>query len=460
MSSPNPATYRHDGERLATEYLERVVRDGIDSAELTAAVDAWPELFENRGRIMPNPVFLGAGDSALLARQLDDIYNLLVTLPQRRFSGSRASYARMLGLPEAQIAVLERAPRDKPPPLARADLYRTGTGFSLLEMNIGSSLGGFENGEINRALTGHPVLANFVQEKRLTFVDTAESLIGTALAIHAERSSTTPAVALVDWPDTYARHQPRLEVMAGLCRRAGVDAFTCHLGELRAEATGLSYRGRHVDVVYRFYLLEYVSSAADIELLEPLLHAADRGMVTLLSPADADLYGYKEGLALLSELVHTEDLDDRERDSVTSLVPWTRRLRTSIDDAAGEPVDAVRFATAKQSELILKPVSLHGGSGIVAGWTVSAEEWRRNVADALDGPYILQQRVRPVPDPVLAKQTIEPLYCNWGIFLARPAAATGPAAYSGCLIRASHDPDVDVISMANGAVIGSCLIAP
>ena len=453
-------SYRHDGDRLAGEYLDRVVRDGIDSSELTAAVDAWPELFEYRGRIMPNPVFLGADDSALLVRRLDEIYHLLVTLPQRRFAGSRASYARMLGLPEPQIAVLERAPHDEPPPLARADLYRTATGFSLLEMNIGSSLGGFENGEVNRALAGHPVLAEFVQEKRLSWVDTAESLIGTALAIHAERSSSAPAVALVDWPDTYARHRPRLEVMAALCRRAGVDAFTCHLGDLRAEADGLSYHGRHVDVVYRFYLLEYVTSTAGIELLEPLLHAANRGLVTLLSPADADLYGYKEGLALLSELVHTEDLDDSERASVTSLVPWTRRLRASIDDESGTPADAVRLAMAQQSELILKPVSLHGGSGIVAGWTVGAEEWRRNVEAALDGPYILQQRVRPVPDPVLVKQAIEPLYCNWGVFLARPDAATGPAAYSGCLIRASLDPDVDVISMANGAVIGSCLIAP
>jgi len=450
--------YRHSGQRLAQEYLDRLVRDGIDSTELTPALDGWPELSEYRGRIMPNPVFLGAGDSALLTRRLDDIYNLLVTIPQRRFAGSRASYARMLGLSEVQIAVLERAPREKPAPLARADLYRTSDGFALLEMNIGSSLGGFEFGEVNRVLVGHPSLADFVREKQLSWVDTAESLIGTAVAIHAERSSSAPTVALVDWPDTYARHQPRLEVMARLCRRAGVDAFTCHLGELQADAHGLSYRGRHVDIVYRFYLLEYVTSAAGIALLDPLLHAAETGTVTLLSSADADLYGYKEGLALLSEMVHSADLDSRERDSVTSLVPWTRRLRASIDDPAGEPVDAVRYALAEQDELILKPVSLHGGSGIVAGWTVSAEEWRQQLEHALDGPYIVQQRVRPVPDPVLVKQAIEPLYCNWGVFLARPGAATGPASYSGCLIRASLDPDVDVISMANGAVIGSCLV--
>jgi hypothetical protein len=108
---------------------------------------------------------------------------------------------------------------------------------------------------------------------------------------------------------------------------------------------------------------------------------------------------------------------------------------------------------------MLKPVSLHGGSGIVAGWTVDADEWRRCVESSLDGPYVLQQRVHPVPDLVLAEQSIGQMYCNWGVFLARPATA-GASSFSGCLVRASHDPGVDVISYDKGALIGSCLIGP
>jgi hypothetical protein len=441
------------------EYLDRVVRDGFEAAELTAAAEASAELFRYYGRFMPNPVFLDADDAALLGRQLNDIYDLLVSIPQRRFRGSRAEYGRMLGLSEFQMAIIERAPHEKPPPLARADLYRTDTGFALLEMNIGSALGGFDCGEINRVMASHPGLGGFVAEKQLSWPDTAQCLLGTALAVHAERSGSAPTIALVDWPDTFPRYRPILEVMGRLCHRSGVELVSCHLGELREDADGLSYRGRHIDIVYRFFMLEYVTSAAGVEVLQPLLRAEQRGTVTLLSPVDADIYGYKEGLALLSEMVHTGDLDGSERESVVSLLPWTRRLRSTIDDPAGESVNAVRYAVAQQSELILKPVSLHGGNGIVAGWTVGAEEWRRCVEDSLDGPYILQQRVRPAPDPALVDQAIGQLYCNWGAFLARPAA-TGPASYSGCIIRASADPDIDVLSYDNGALIGGCLIAP
>ena len=104
-------------------------------------------------------------------------------------------------------------------------------------------------------------------------------------------------------------------------------------------------------------------------------------------------------------------------------------------------------------------MSLHGGRGIVAGWTVDAEEWRRCVENSLDGPYILQQRIRPAPDLVLVKQAIGQLYCNWGVFLT-PSPTSGAACYAGCFVRASPDPEVDIISYDNGALIGGCLVGP
>ena len=459
MAMASGDTYQQSGDLLAVDYLDRVIREGIDADQLTAVANGMSELSEFHGRLMPNPIFLGAEDSVLLGRRLHGIYDLLVTLPERRFNGSRTEYGRMLGLSEFQNAVVERAPHDKPPLMARADLYRTDTGFALLEMNTGSSLGGFVCAEINRALATHPILAQFVREKRLSWVDTADRMIGTALAVHAERGGSLGTIALVDMPDTFPVYEKTIEIFAGLCRRSGLEVVVCHLGELDETAGGLSYRGRNIDIVYRFFMLEYVNSAAEVEVLQPLLRAAESGAVTLLSPADADIYGYKAGLALLSEMVHTPDFDDRERESVTSLVPWTRRLHTVIDDPTGEPVDALRLAIAQQSELMLKPVLLHGGTGIIAGWSVEADEWRRTIETSLDGPYIIQQRVHPAPDLMLVDQTIGRMYCNLGVFLTAPTT-TGATSYSGCAVRASNDPEVDVVSFNRGALLGSCMVGP
>jgi len=42
--------------------------------------------------------------------------------------------------------------------LARADLYRESDGFRLLEINIGSTIGGGDNAMVNRAMLINPVL--------------------------------------------------------------------------------------------------------------------------------------------------------------------------------------------------------------------------------------------------------------------------------------------------------------
>ncbi|MEO6501516.1 MAG: hypothetical protein ABIQ09_06345 [Jatrophihabitantaceae bacterium] len=53
--------------------------------------------------------------------------------------------------------------------------------------------------------------------------------------------------------------------------------------------------------MYRLFLMEDLLDEAGPALIEPVLRAAERGEVTIFSPMDADLYGSKGALALLSD---------------------------------------------------------------------------------------------------------------------------------------------------------------
>ncbi len=116
-------------------------------------------------------------------------------------------------------------------------------------------------------------------------------------------------------------------------------------------------------------------------------------------------------------------------------------LRTTATDAAGERIDLLAHAVAHQQDLILKPTLLHGGSGIVPGWTVGPEEWRSRLTAALDGPYVVQERIRPVPEvfPADEGQGTQELVLNWGVFLTDPQV-TGGDGYNGCLVAAAPTP--------------------
>jgi hypothetical protein len=246
--------------------------------------------------------------------------------------------------------------------------------------------------------------------------------------------------------------------MAELMAPMGVDAVPCHVGELRRNGNRLEIHGRPVDIVYRFFLPEDLLDGPDAPALaEPVLAAAERGEVALFSRMDAELYGSKGALALLSDDRYRDAFTSEEREFIDRFLPWTRVLSRTVTAPGGQPVDLSAYAAEHQQDLILKPTLMHGGIGIVPGWTVGPDEWAARLQEALDGPYVLQQRVRPLgePFPALDRPCIRDLVLNWGVFLV-DRAATGTDGYGGAIVRGTADPDVGIVSMGNGAMVGCC----
>jgi hypothetical protein len=99
---------------------------------------------------------------------------------------------------------------------------------------------------------------------------------------------------------------------------------------------------------------------------------------------------------------------------------------------------------------VLKPTLMHGGLGVVLGWTVQDAEWDRQLAAATDGPYVLQRRIggapEPVPDP--AGSTV-PTLMNWGVF-------TVEGGYGGAIVRGATELGGSVMNSAAGAALTCC----
>src|SRR5262249_12246379 len=106
------------------------------------------------------------------------------------------------------------------------------------------------------------------------------------------------------------------------------------------------------------------------------------------------------------------------------------------------------YAIAEREHLVLKPTALHSGAGVVQGWLTSPDEWQGQVAAAMDGPFVLQRRGRPPPEPVPAETAPRPRG-PWG------GAFRGTPGYGGAIVRGSTDPEAGIKSMPHGAT-GTC----
>jgi len=120
----------------------------------------------------------------------------------------------------------------------------------------------------------------------------------------------------------------------------------------------------------------------------------------------------------------------------------------------GRRVDLLDYALKHQRDLALKPTLLHGGEGVLLGWRadVSAELWEEHIRGAMDGPYVIQRRIRPVPELFPGEDGKPvPWIVTWGVF-------TGVNGYAGVFARATTvESNVEVINLDSGAYAGSCM---
>ena len=454
---PPPAAEIEDGP-LAQRYLrefaarwpnsEQTIRSAQESQHLRVAFG---------DRYLSRPAFLEAERVRGLEADLSQLFALLAALPSRFFGGDLTSMGRAAGMTQVQIDAVRRTAGDGPIQLGRADLYADASGFRLLEFNLGSPLGGFDNAVLNRAVLRHPFLADFVTAAGLQYVNTLAA-IADVIKQECEKldAGSVPVVALTDVPPNYVQLQQRLQFVARIWAEMGLDAVPCPLDQIEERSGRLFAGTRAIDVVYRFFLIEDLLDPDGLRLIEPVLRAAEHNKLVLLSRMDAELYGNKGMLALLSDTASRGGFTPAETAFIERFLPWSRSLKSGRSTTQGDDAGLLEYARAHRSDLLLKPTLMHGGVGIVPGWTVGEQVWEDALRASAGGPYVLQQRVRPVMEsfPSLGRPgATEPFALNWGVFLIQ-------GRYGGTIVRGSADPAVGIVSMANGARVGCCFHEP
>ena len=429
--------------------LQGVGWDEVRAAALAAA-DLKPTSYN--GRCLTRPVFLAAAERDRLETDLARLHDALTALPARLHGGDLGTFARAAGMSEAQVTAVLRGRGTAPTRLTRADLYHDGVNFRLMELNIGSTVGGLDNAALNRAVLAHPAVAGFTAESGLSYVDTMAELADMLRAEYKTDDGHPPVFAAVDWPDSFATLEPQLRASAAVLAGYGIEILPCHLGQLDISGGQVRLDGRRIDVVYRVFMIEDLLDAAAPELVDPVLRAVERGEVGMFAPMDAELYGSKAALAMLSDEANRDRFTAEELASLDRILPWTRMVRDQPVTVGGSTVDLLPYAAEQRTELVLKPTTMHGGLGVVLGWQATPEAWAAALRGAADGPYVLQARIRSEPELFPAADGPERQVVNWGVF-------TVGRGYGGAIVRGSTDLGGGVLNSAGGATLGCCFNA-
>lgn len=176
--------------------------------------------------------------------------------------------------------------------------------------------------------------------------------------------------------------------LAGLLRAQGLAALVGDVRDLTVRSGRVTLRGSRIDALFRFYPVERLYRHG---LFAPLLEAALDRDVLLLNGLRGFLAQSKAALAWL--WAHRDD---------TVLGPGARRVIEAHLPATLAAADPQ--AASLLSRSVVKHVNGREGDSVVFGDGLDARGWEGRL---LEGGYVVQQRVWPVPvdDVAIDEQT-------------------------------------------------------
>jgi hypothetical protein len=373
------------------------------------------------------PIFARLDDIQRLTADITTTIGILDDLPDRCFGGSVESYLAAQGYDAAVLSAMLAGIAG--PGVAidygRADVFRGPDGFRVLELNMGSPLGGRLTTTMNAALLKSSPFAEFAAEFGLTWVDPVQALVNDLRTAGRTTVGTDePVVAVVDESDTYASTE---RVMVAL-RSRNVNAIHGEFRDIDFVDGKARLRGQPVDVILRFFFVRHIPHEEQgMATLRALVEAHRAGRTALFTPFDPEIHDGKAALGLLFEPDVRATLSDAEIACVDRIIPWTRLIGPAFRADRAALIEDCR---ARQRDLVLKPANLWASQGVVFGDQVDESEWRTFLESPPRPDYVVQEHIRPPAETVLDPETGEPVDWTvvWQVFF-------GPAGYDGCSVR-------------------------
>lgn len=249
----------------------------------------------------------------------------------------------------------------------------------------------------------------------------------------------TPQVAIVDWDDLPTAEEFLLLREYFAARE--IPTIICSPEELEYEKGRLRCGTFAIDLVYKRVIIhEFLERFDDSH---PLIRAYVEGNICLVNSFRCKILHKKAAFELLTDPANERWFTSKESEVIRRTVPWTRRVAERKTSYGGRSIDLIEHIRRNRHEFVLKPNDDYGGHGVSLGDRVSESEWETLLASALNGDYVVQQKIELESEvfPIFDERgwSLQPMYVDTNPFLFR-------GKVDGAMVRLSDSPVVNVTS--------------
>jgi len=351
----------------------------------TAALPEWMRRYPYP--LQPWPTFVDARKLRQIEQVTVGLTRLVESIPDRIFGGDPRRVGEFYGWPdELLMSLLLSPPNGLGTGLARCDLVDDGEDFKCLEVNVGATIGGWQDRFFARTCLTSPSVAAFleregVQARHRDAWRSALSLVlelgfrhghdaagrfDIGLAINAGDVDGAPAIEALDELYQEVLRESGTNCQGAIVRCTYQDGLVRHDGAL--------YHQQH--------RLGAVIEATEAQTPAVVYRCFKARRIGLYSGPLAQMLGDKRSLALLSQHADSDLLSAEERELVRRHLPWSREVAAGRTTYQGETVSLLDFAVAHRESLVLKAARGFQGIDVHLGCRTSPGEWQRRLGEA------------------------------------------------------------------------------
>ncbi len=336
------------------------------------------------------PQLLGRPAWDELRRTSARVMEIAARVARHVFDGDSGRLCDFLGTPAAEAAWVGLDPGPPDVVLSRLDGFLSPEGPRFVEINSDAPAGFGYGDRMARLLAELPLFRSFARELPVRYEPSDDGLVrAVAAQWRAAGGSGRPRIAIVDWAEVKTRADQEI-----LCDAFAARGFACALAdprELEVRGGRLVGPGGPVDLVYRRAVLsELVGREIEVQAL---LGAYRHRLCPFVNSFRCRLSEDKAFLAILTDEAFAALVSDEERELLSRVLPWTRRVAERRTRKGGVEIELVPYVLDERESLVLKPAHDYGGRFVLLGWETSPSDWHAAVQAALDAPWVVQERV-------------------------------------------------------------------
>lgn len=282
--------------------------------------------------------------------------------------------------------------------IARPDCILSNGTLKVLELNIGSGLGGIQEVDTLAQAYERSELYKTVNCRIRSPLQSQVELIGQQLE-GIERKQVC-IVPLADHNRFYLDQSDRLA--AEVSRHLGILAKTVFPEALHT-GSWLTDGQHEYGLFYQFACFHHEPILL-AGMQKALLRAQKTHTKVLGDPLDVGVDD-KGGLALVSEYLDGVGAQDPTLSALRPMVPWTRLMDRKRTIAFGAEVDLEEFVLANKAHLVLKRCASHAGKQVYVGRLTDPAIWvdlvsRANTASRQAESWVVQELVESEQVPL------------------------------------------------------------